>query len=68
MATVLTALAFCLACSLLLRAPMAILYIIGIPLLVVAAWLTVAAVAPVLAVGVLVLGLTASLTRHFERR
>jgi hypothetical protein len=47
---------------------MAILYIIGIPLLVVAAWLTVAAVAPVLAVGVLVLGLTASLTRHFERR
>jgi hypothetical protein len=65
---VLTALAFCVACSLLLRAPMAILYIVGFPLLGVVAWLALVTVSPLIAVAVLVLGLTAGLTRHFERR
>jgi hypothetical protein len=47
---------------------MAILYIVGLPLLAVVAWLALVAISPVIAAGVLVLGLTASLTGYFERR
>lgn len=47
---------------------MALLYIVGFPLLLVLTWLALIALSPTVAIAVIVLGLTAALTSFFESR
>lgn len=68
MAAIVLALAFCLLCSWLVRAPLAVLYIVGIPLAMLIGLAALYAISPLLFFGAIVLGFCISLDRFLSRR